>query len=85
MVTDSGEGFTIEVSGAFDDVEDISAVPTPITPACDGYPPGAHTTAFLLTQPPTTLSRAVGQKGGRASKLDRAHVIGYATDPGFSA
>jgi hypothetical protein len=34
----SGEDFTIEVRGAFDDVEDISAVPTPFTPACGGHP-----------------------------------------------
>src|SRR5713101_5619736 len=38
MTVDSGEEFTVEVSGAFDDVEDISTVATPITPACDGYP-----------------------------------------------
>jgi acetamidase/formamidase len=38
MVTvDSGEEFTVEVSGAFDDVEDLSEVPTPFTPACDGH------------------------------------------------
>ena len=36
MTVDSGEEFTVEVRGAFDDVEDISAVPTPFTPACDG-------------------------------------------------
>src|SRR5204863_844996 len=35
---DSGEEFTVEVRGAFDDIEDISAVPTPFTPACDGHP-----------------------------------------------
>ena len=28
----------MEVRGAFDDVEDISAIPTPFTPACDGHP-----------------------------------------------
>ena len=38
MAVDSGEEFTIEVRGAFDDVEDIRAVPTPFTPACDGHP-----------------------------------------------
>lgn len=38
MTVDSGEEFTVEVRGAFDDVEDISAVPTPFTPACDGHP-----------------------------------------------
>ena len=38
MIVDSGEEFTVEVRGAFDDVEDISAVPTPFTPACDGHP-----------------------------------------------
>jgi len=38
MTIDSGEEFAIEVRGAFDDVEDISAVPTPFTPACDGHP-----------------------------------------------
>jgi acetamidase/formamidase len=38
MTVDSGEEFTVEVRGAFDDVEDISAIPTPFTPACDGHP-----------------------------------------------
>jgi len=38
MTVDSGEEFTVEVRGAFDDIEDISAVPTPFTPACDGHP-----------------------------------------------
>ena len=38
MTVDSGEEFTVEVRGAFDDVEDIRAVPTPFTPACDGHP-----------------------------------------------
>ena len=38
MTVDSGEEFTVEVRGAFDDVEDISAVPTPFTPGCDGHP-----------------------------------------------
>jgi acetamidase/formamidase len=38
MAVDSGDEFTIEVRGAFDDVEDIRAVPTPFTPACDGHP-----------------------------------------------
>jgi amidase len=37
MKVDSGEEFTVEVHGAFDDVEDISAIPTPFTPACDGH------------------------------------------------
>ncbi len=38
MVTvESGEKFTVAVRG-FDDVEDISAVPTRFTPACDGHP-----------------------------------------------
>jgi len=38
MTIDSGEEFTVEVRGAFDDVEDIRTVPTPFTPACDGHP-----------------------------------------------
>jgi amidase len=38
MTVNSGEEFKVEVRGAFDDVEDISAVPTPFTPACDGHP-----------------------------------------------
>ena len=38
MAVDPGEEFTVQVRGAFDDVEDISAVPTPFTPACDGHP-----------------------------------------------
>jgi hypothetical protein len=31
-------GLRVEVRGAFDDVDDISAVPTAFTPACDGHP-----------------------------------------------
>ena len=38
MTVASGEIFTIEVRGAFDDVRDIKAVPTPFTPACEGHP-----------------------------------------------
>ena len=38
MTVGSGEEFTVEVCGAFDDVEDIRAVPTPFTPPCDGHP-----------------------------------------------
>lgn len=37
-MVDPGEEFTVEVRGAFDDVEDITAVPTPFTPASDGHP-----------------------------------------------
>jgi hypothetical protein len=32
MTVDSGEEFTVEAHGAFDDVEEISAGPTPFTP-----------------------------------------------------
>jgi amidase len=38
MTVTSGELFTIEVRGAFDDVLDIKAVPTPFTPASEGHP-----------------------------------------------
>jgi hypothetical protein len=38
MTVDSGEDFSVEVRGDFDDVEDIRTVPTPFTPACDGHP-----------------------------------------------
>lgn len=38
MTVGSGDDFTVEVRGAFDDIDDISAVPTPFTPACDGHP-----------------------------------------------
>ena len=41
VTVDAGEEFTlvtVEVRGAFDGVEDISAVSTPFTLACDGYP-----------------------------------------------
>ena len=34
----SGDEFTLEVRGAFADVQDIRTVPTPFTPACDGHP-----------------------------------------------
>src|SRR6266481_3227910 len=36
MTVGSGGEFTVEVRGAFDDVDDISAVPTQFTPACGG-------------------------------------------------
>jgi hypothetical protein len=38
VTVDSGEEFSVEVRGAYDDVDDISAVPTPFTPACDVHP-----------------------------------------------
>lgn len=38
MAVESGEAFTVEVRGAFDDIDDIRTVPTPFTPACDGHP-----------------------------------------------
>jgi amidase len=38
MTVASGDEFTVDVRGAFDDVEDIAAIPTPFTPACDGHP-----------------------------------------------
>jgi amidase len=38
LTVESGEEFTLEVRGAFDDIEDVAAVPTPFTPACDGHP-----------------------------------------------
>jgi hypothetical protein len=38
IAVDAGAEFTVEVRGAFDDVEDISAVRTPFTRACDGHP-----------------------------------------------
>jgi hypothetical protein len=38
MTVGSGEEFGVEVRGAFDDIEDISAIPTPFTPAFDGHP-----------------------------------------------
>ena len=34
----SGEQFTIEVGGAFDDVTDIESIPTPFTPESEGHP-----------------------------------------------
>ncbi len=33
-----GETFSLEIGGAFDDVTDIGAIPTPFTPACEGHP-----------------------------------------------
>ncbi|HET7874575.1 MAG TPA: acetamidase/formamidase family protein [Methylomirabilota bacterium] len=38
ITIDPGEEVTVEVRGAFADVKDIRAVPTPFTPACDGHP-----------------------------------------------
>jgi hypothetical protein len=38
MSVDAGAEPKVEVRGAFDDVEDINAVPTPFTPASDGHP-----------------------------------------------
>jgi hypothetical protein len=47
MTVDSGEELTVEVRGAFNNVEGNHAVSTPFTPACDGYPLGAHTRAIV--------------------------------------
>jgi amidase len=38
MAIEPGEEVKVEVRGAFDDIEDIGAVPIPFTPACDGHP-----------------------------------------------
>lgn len=38
MTVDPGEEFTVEVRGAFDDVEDIKTIPTPFTPESEGHP-----------------------------------------------
>lgn len=38
MKVRSGETFTLEVGGAFDDVEDIESIPTPFTPDSEGHP-----------------------------------------------
>jgi len=38
MTIDAGATIDVEVRGAFDDIEDIAAVPVPFTPACDGHP-----------------------------------------------
>ena len=37
MAVSSGEELAVAVRGAFDDVKDISAAPTPFTPACYGH------------------------------------------------
>jgi len=50
MAVDSGEKFTIEVRGPFDDVEDIRAVPTPFTSACDGHPLAAPITGPIAVR-----------------------------------
>jgi len=42
---------------------------------------GVRPAECLLKQPPTTLSAAIGQKGGRASKLDQARVIRIRISP----
>lgn len=38
LTIDPGEEVTLEVRGAFADIKDISTVPVPFTPACDGHP-----------------------------------------------
>src|SRR5437879_13097310 len=38
LTIDPGEAVSLEVRGAFADVKDISQVPVPFTPACDGHP-----------------------------------------------
>ena len=38
MTVSSGDRFTIEVGGAFDDVTDIESIPTPFTPESEGHP-----------------------------------------------
>src|SRR5205823_3027638 len=63
----SGEEFTVEVRGAFDDVEDISAVPTPFTPACDGHPFGPDRWADCRARRQT--------RGCRCDRPDRADPV----------
>ena len=57
MTVDSGEELTVEVRGAFDDVENISAIPTPFTPAGDG--------------PRTAPSPAMASRGRRGQERRR--------------
>ena len=38
MTVDPGAEFTVEVEGAFDDIDDITTVPTPFTPESEGHP-----------------------------------------------
>jgi hypothetical protein len=51
-VDSGGEELTVEVRGAFDDVEDISAVPTAFTPACDGHPLAPMAPVTMLYREP---------------------------------
>ena len=38
MTIDPAEEVTLEVRGAFSDIDDVREVPTPFTPACEGHP-----------------------------------------------
>lgn len=48
MAIEPGEEVRVEVRGAFDDIEDIAAVPVPFTPACDGHPLAPITGPILV-------------------------------------
>ena len=73
MAVDSGEEFTVEVRGAFDDVDDIRAVPTPFTPACDGHPLAAPITGPIAVR---------GAKPGDVVAIDLIPVrLGQERDP----
>jgi hypothetical protein len=56
LTVDPGEEFTVEVRGAFDHVEDIAAVPTPFTPACDGHPLAPIAAPIVVRGPNPVMS-----------------------------
>lgn len=48
MMIEPGAEVRLQVRGAFDDIEDIAAVPVPFTPACDGHPLAPITGPILV-------------------------------------
>jgi hypothetical protein len=73
MTVDSVEEFIVEVRGAFDDVEDISAVPTSFTSACDGASAGADSPPDCRArrQAPAIALRSTVVPRASAPTLDR--------------
>ena len=61
MTIDPGAEIEVTVDGAFDDIEDIAAVPTPFTPASEGHP------LAPVTGPHRRQRRAAGGFGGEST------------------
>ena len=86
---DPDEELTIEVRGAFDDIEDIRTVPTPFTPESESHPlaPVAGPIEVLGAEPGHRHSRAIsrpmrGAMAATSTKRMSTSGRGCQTGPG---